>query len=89
MKITNTRISLFDAFLIATSLVLIGWQVRQRDDAAVIRSAARSVIKPAAKTSTNGVPSATETALTTEAALNRAGYTGQRLIPFNIKEKTK
>jgi len=88
MKITNTRISLLDAFLIAAFFILIGWQGRRHDEGSVVRTATKPIAKPTAKlitdeTLTNGVSSATET------ALNRAGYTGRRLIPFNIKEKTK
>jgi hypothetical protein len=86
MKITNTPINLFDAFLIAAFFILIGWQGRRHDEGSVVRIATKPVTD---ETSTNGVSSATETALTTETALNRAGYTGRRLIPFNIKEKTK
>jgi len=88
MKITNTRISLFDAFLVAAFFVLIGWHFRVNDAKAAVRPVTRPVTKPPVKTSTsetlpNGVSSRTE------AALNKAGYTGRRLVSFNIKEKTK
>jgi hypothetical protein len=84
MKITNTPINLFDAFLIATFFILIGWQARRQDEGSVVRTATKPIAK-----STNGVSSETETDITTETALNRAGYTGRRLIPFNIREKTR